>query len=74
MGDARGEGDDGIDALGFDAVLGLDALLGDVAEDGHAAAALGALLLADAGQVERQEARLRITHLEFAREGADGLR
>ena len=73
VGDAGGEGDDGVDALALDAIFGLDALFGDIAEDGHAAAAFSALLLTDASQVQIKEARLGITDLEFARERADGL-
>jgi hypothetical protein len=74
MGDAGGERHDGIDAFALDAILGLDALFGHVAEHSHTAGAFRALLLADASQVEIKEARLGITDLELAGERANGLR
>ena len=73
MGNAGGQGDDGVDALALHAVFGLDAFLGDVAEHRHAAGAFGALLLTDAREVEIQQARLGVTDLELAGERADGL-
>ena len=73
MGDAGGEGNDGVDTLALHAVFGLDALLGDVTEHGHAAATLGALEVANPREMQGQQPRLGITDFELTREGADSL-
>ena len=51
MRDTRSEGDDGVDALAFNAVLSLHALSGDVAQDGNAAGPVRILRTTHASEV-----------------------
>ncbi|GBL27584.1 hypothetical protein EMGBS8_15320 [Verrucomicrobiota bacterium] len=69
MRDTRSEGDNGVNALAFNAVLGLHALSSDVAEDGNAAGTLRILRTTDACKVQAQHTRLGIADFDLTGQG-----
>ena len=69
MRDTRSEGDDRVNALAFNAVLGLHALSSDIAQDGNAAGTLRILRTTDARKVQAQDAGLGITDFDLTGQG-----